>query len=305
MNRKTNSSVTGFTLIELLVVIAIIAILAAVLLPVLAQAHRKALRAQDINNMRQQAQASFMYASDFNEWFPVCTLGSYNNPLPKINYLGEISYTRYLALQPSWAQSAPYPQLGANQLLPPSYEVYDQNAGLLYGGGQIANPLTFFCPLLEEAILQPAYYSTNRFMSTDGQSKIRMPYMYNPRLASAGLPGEGTQNLQRKYQKTTDARQLDVFILDYMDPNTGAAGTDGNSGTGVAFNSQTWAQWPSPGIEVTFTDGSVKYCNLNIPGKNLGAASTWMQAITSELDGGEDPKDYTEFDQIFDLCKNQ
>ena len=54
----------AFTLIELLVVIAIIAILAAILFPVFAQAKMAAKKAVDISNMKQMALAIMMYAND-------------------------------------------------------------------------------------------------------------------------------------------------------------------------------------------------------------------------------------------------
>jgi len=66
----------GFTLVELLIVIAIIAILAAMLLPVLAQAKARALRAQDLSNLKQWGTSQQMYASDNNSAIPcdgMCT----------------------------------------------------------------------------------------------------------------------------------------------------------------------------------------------------------------------------------------
>jgi prepilin-type N-terminal cleavage/methylation domain-containing protein/prepilin-type processing-associated H-X9-DG protein len=72
----------GFTLIELLVVIAIIAILAAILFPVFAQARAMARRTACLSNMKQMANAFHMYAQDYDETTPAVVHFSSGNTDP-------------------------------------------------------------------------------------------------------------------------------------------------------------------------------------------------------------------------------
>lgn len=65
----------GFTLIELLVVIAIIAILAAILFPVFAQAREKARQSSCLSNLKQFGSAMAMYKSDNDSTFPIAWNG--------------------------------------------------------------------------------------------------------------------------------------------------------------------------------------------------------------------------------------
>ncbi|HEX3626149.1 MAG TPA: prepilin-type N-terminal cleavage/methylation domain-containing protein [Verrucomicrobiae bacterium] len=288
----------GFTLIELLVVIAIIAIISSLLLPVIGRARRKSLRTVDINNMRQMAASSFMYAGDFNDWFPICTLGAGNSG-GKVNHLLGIHYTRYFATGP-----------GANQIVPTRYGSWDQNVGYLYGGDFIQNPAACWCPLLQDPPLEISYYQTNGGIACDGTSSVRVPYMYNPRCVNPdGTPVTvSTSDPVRKYNKQSGVRTLDVFILDYIDAgNGGSGGPDGASGTGVPFTEQDWPQWPSPGIEAGFTDGSVHYCKLNIktPPPYYPQFPTWMSVIQNGLQNSESGSSYKQYDTIFSICQNQ
>lgn len=69
-SRSGSYSRAGFTLIELLVVIAIIAILAAILFPVFAQAREKARQITCLNNMKQIGLGFSQYVQDFDETMP-------------------------------------------------------------------------------------------------------------------------------------------------------------------------------------------------------------------------------------------
>jgi len=70
MKRSRFGQQRGFTLIELLVVIAIIAILAAILFPVFAQAREKSRQAGCASNLKQIGLAMTMYTQDYDEVLP-------------------------------------------------------------------------------------------------------------------------------------------------------------------------------------------------------------------------------------------
>lgn len=70
----------GFTLIELLVVIAIIAILAAILFPVFAQAKNAAKKTQWISNQKQVGLGLLMYANDYDDTMVLSNSGGIDIP---------------------------------------------------------------------------------------------------------------------------------------------------------------------------------------------------------------------------------
>jgi prepilin-type N-terminal cleavage/methylation domain-containing protein/prepilin-type processing-associated H-X9-DG protein len=77
-NRRTPLNSRGFTLIELLVVIAIIAILAAILFPVFAQAREAARKSTCTSNLKQLGLAFRQYLQDYDETWPKDTIGVAN-----------------------------------------------------------------------------------------------------------------------------------------------------------------------------------------------------------------------------------
>jgi prepilin-type N-terminal cleavage/methylation domain len=80
MSKKIVRSRSAFTLIELLVVIAIIAILAAILFPVFAQAREKARQSGCLSNQKQIGLALLQYLQDADETYPRAWYGAGNGP---------------------------------------------------------------------------------------------------------------------------------------------------------------------------------------------------------------------------------
>ena len=107
------TNAAAFTLIELLVVIAIIAILAAILFPVFAQAREKARQTSCLSNVKQINLATLMYVQDYEETFPFHGLYDFT--------VGQQGWTRKVgpymkSLQATWCASDSGPTTGYDPL---------------------------------------------------------------------------------------------------------------------------------------------------------------------------------------------
>ncbi len=149
--RKPQSS-GAFTLIELLVVIAIIAILAAMLLPALAGAKEKALRAHCTSSQRQWGLSLQMYAADSNDGIPrdgMDMTGSYvggdsKQPAAWFNllppYVAEKPLSDYTALATgnpvANSQILPFPGEKGKIFNCAAAKMTDADLNVVSGGGQ-------------------------------------------------------------------------------------------------------------------------------------------------------------------------
>ncbi len=109
MDLNMKFSRKGFTLIELLVVIAIIAILAAILFPVFAQAKLAAKKTQAISNVKNIGTALNIYASDTDDVLPLTNVWNPANNLTSVNRFIPVPVSQVTA----WS-TAPAAVQGAN-----------------------------------------------------------------------------------------------------------------------------------------------------------------------------------------------
>jgi prepilin-type N-terminal cleavage/methylation domain-containing protein/prepilin-type processing-associated H-X9-DG protein len=150
----------GFTLIELLVVIAIIAILAAILFPVFAQAREKARATTCLSNLKQVGLALQMYAQDHEETLPLgAHVKGFNEAGTRPNFLGAlVPYTKSLGIFacPS-AQNASSVGYNAKE-----YDPTPQSSTNLMGNGVVSGrPLAVIPNPAEIIFVQENNYKWN------------------------------------------------------------------------------------------------------------------------------------------------
>ena len=295
MKNSGRRGTCGFTLLELLVVIAIIATLAALLMPALAAAKRKAKLAVCQSNFHQISVDCYVYASDCNDYFPRCTVGGANPP-PVFNNRGDAHYTYYVygtkhgSVTPN---NLPYTSLPQGIAYLPGQIPGDfwDCLGYLYETRMMGSGKALFCPSFPAtSLLSAAQYSKPAFMSTDATGMVRDTMLYNPRVTETTSQING--GFPRKYQKTSSIVPAKLFGTDYL----ATPGSDVSYSAPLTyFTPDAFAHYPSKGFDVLFTDGSVKFVR-SIPAFNTVANG---QLVTAET-----PASAAQYDQIYNELEN-
>lgn len=244
----------GFTLIELLVVIAIIAILAAILFPVFAQAREKARQTACLSNIKQWGTAIMMYQQDYDERFPMA-YGYY----PGVGWLRGLAHF----FPADWAKDvtdpdeiAAYNMIWANTVQPymKNMEIASCPSAKIYNF-----PGIDYSPENQRKPLGRCSYTFNGDLHTYPLSGVASPatcILLNEGRGKVQANGIASSNPQLQCNSLTEPCIYKPKDTVNNVCQTGNGGKDSNYG---AFDTY-WIH--NQGMNFTFVDGHVKWRRL-------------------------------------------
>jgi prepilin-type N-terminal cleavage/methylation domain-containing protein/prepilin-type processing-associated H-X9-DG protein len=251
----------GFTLIELLVVIAIIAILAAILFPVFAQAREKARSIACVSNLKQIGLGCMMYVQDFDETLPMArsyaiAAGGFSTGIPqeiapyvqKVNNLGPNNTAGIWRCPDDNVVPAHDPATGGTPAQPAVHQTYDP---------VIDCPATGEAPFRQTGVtsadgLTGYQGADNLAQIQDSSGTFMIVETSNP----DSILGENIAGVKRPYQDPSTLGNGGV----YEPQNCASPSNNGQTPcTSLLINGDGSTGWHSGGWNYVYCDGHVKH----------------------------------------------
>ncbi len=226
----------GFTLIELLVVISIIAMLLAILMPVLGRVKSMARRSICLSNQRQCILACVMYASDYNSWLPKGNVGPTDDS----------------------------PEIWTNTNFDSCLDLYQS-----YGVTEDLAMCSSWLKNIDDFFVDPTEYGDDVYYSQTtigfvyyGRRYDKPSEQYSPK-TSLGSYYKSPAKLTDSKNKITSQTLLTCYHWDSISPEKGQFGAKlphTNSGKGIIIDNTAGSIKPAPqGLAVGMMDASVSW----------------------------------------------
>jgi prepilin-type N-terminal cleavage/methylation domain-containing protein len=232
----------AFTLIELLVVIAIIAILAAILFPVFAQAKEAAKKTQCLSNVKNIGLGVIMYAGDFDDHFSGCWMEvtSPTNP--------NGVFTEWKTVVAPYIKNGNFVNIGGSTAAP-------EGKGTIWACPDFPNPQNRDEYSVHADIFpEPTFPSGGGFVNPTGLSQTQLS---TP--ASTVMMAE-----VGSFGPTIAYGYADFYTTEYLYTNHGVGSQGQHDNNDAVFNTGT------DGIS-----GAVENCNDNDAAVNYSADCGW------------------------------